>query len=74
MGQYRPLHADLLEVLTKEDWVDVMDRGIDIHPWSWLHFISFLLVTVFIVLNIVIAVVINSVETARSEPSTRPPE
>ncbi len=57
----------LFEVLTLEDWVDVMDRGISIHPWSWLYFLSFVLVTVFIVLNIVIAVVINSVESARDE-------
>ena len=57
----------LFEVLTLEDWVDVMDRGMEIHSWSWIYFISFVLVTVFIVLNIVIAVVINSVEAARDE-------
>ncbi len=57
----------LFEVLTLEDWVDVMDRGVAIHPWSWVFFLSFVLVAVFIVLNIVIAVVINSVETAREE-------
>jgi voltage-gated sodium channel len=57
----------LFEVLTLEDWVDVMDRGMEIHPWSWIFFISFVLVTAFIILNIVIAVVITSVEEARRE-------
>ena len=57
----------LFEVLTLEDWVDVMDRGMAIHPWSWLFFISFVLITAFIILNIVIAVVITSVEEARRE-------
>jgi voltage-gated sodium channel len=57
----------LFEVLTLEDWVDVMDRGMAIHPWSWIYFVSFVLVTAFIILNIVIAVVITSVEEARRE-------
>ena len=57
----------LFEVLTLEDWVDILDRGMAIHPWSWVFFISFVLLTAFVVINIVIAVIITSVEDARRD-------
>lgn len=60
----------LFEVLTLEDWVDILDRGMAIHPWSWVFFISFVLLTAFVVINIVIAVIITSVEDARRDDPT----
>jgi len=34
-------------------------------PWAWLYFASFILVAAFIVLNVLIGVVLNSMEEAR---------
>ena len=28
----------------------------EVHPWSWIYFVTFVLITVFIVINVLIAV------------------
>jgi voltage-gated sodium channel len=36
-----------------------------IYPWSWLFFVSFILVAAFVVINVFIGIVLNSLEEAR---------
>jgi voltage-gated sodium channel len=52
-------------LLTLENFPAYMERGMDVHPWSWLFFVSFVLVAAFIVLNVLIGIVLNSMEEAR---------
>jgi hypothetical protein len=40
--------------------------------WSWIFFVSFILVAAFVVINVFIAIVLNSMEEAR-ELERRPP-
>lgn len=66
-------HRGLLTVfqlLTVEGWNDVLAAEADV-AWGWLYFVSFILLGSFLVLNVVIAVVINSVEEARGEDRRR---
>ena len=37
----------------------------EIHEWSWICFVSFVLIAAFIVLNVLIGIVLNSMEVAR---------
>jgi voltage-gated sodium channel len=55
----------LFVMLTLENFPVYMDEAMDIHPWAWLYFVSFILVAAFIVLNVLISVVLNSMEEAR---------
>ena len=55
----------LFVMLTLEDFPAYLERGMAIEPWSVLYFISFALVAAFIVLNLLIGVVIHSMEEAR---------
>ena len=55
----------LFVMLTLEDFPRYMERGMAIHPWSWVYFVSFVLVAAFIVLNVLIGIVLNSMEEAR---------
>jgi voltage-gated sodium channel len=55
----------LFTVLTLEGWNDVLYAGQEIHPASWIFFVSFVLIASFLLINILIAVVINSIEEAR---------
>lgn len=55
----------LFILLTLENFPVYMERGMDVHPWSWLYFVSFVLVAAFIVLNVLIGIVLNSMEEAR---------
>jgi voltage-gated sodium channel len=55
----------LFVMLTLENFPQYMERGMEIHPWSWLFFVSFVLVAAFVVLNVLIGIVLNSMEEAR---------
>ena len=55
----------LFVMLTLEDFPVYMDEAMDVHPWAWVYFVSFILVAAFIVLNVLIGIVLNSMEEAR---------
>ena len=55
----------LFVMLTLENWPTYMDAAIEVEPWAWLYFVSFILVAAFIVLNVLIGIVLNSMEEAR---------
>ena len=52
----------LFQILTLEDWPAYLERGQDIVPASWTFFVSYVLLASFLVINILIAIIINSVE------------
>jgi voltage-gated sodium channel len=41
-------------------------------PWAWVFYVSFVLIAVFVVVNLFIAVVLNNLERARHETSDAP--
>ena len=55
----------LFAILTLEEWVSLQRSALEITPWAPVYFVSFVLISSFLLLNMVIAVVINSVEEAR---------
>ena len=56
----------LFSVLTLEEWTEIQRTALEYTSWAWVYFVSFVLISSFLLLNMVIAVVINSVEEARS--------
>ena len=57
----------LFQVMTMDDWVGIMRPVIELEPLAWIYFVSFLMISAFIVANILIAVVIRNLEEARKE-------
>ena len=57
----------LFQLVTLEGWVELMQTGMEVHPYSWLFFVSFVLLGTFVILNLFIAVVINNLETSKLE-------
>jgi voltage-gated sodium channel len=55
----------LFVMLTLENFPVYMDRGMEVYPWSWIYFVSFVMVAAFIVINVLIGIVLNSLEEAR---------
>jgi voltage-gated sodium channel len=55
----------LFVMLTLEDFPAYMEAGMDVHPWSWVYFVTFVLLAAFMVLNVLIGIVLNSLEEAR---------
>jgi voltage-gated sodium channel len=57
----------LFQMLTLEGWVEIQAAVLPSHPWAWVYFASFVLVAVFVVVNLFIAVVINNLEAVKHE-------
>jgi len=53
-------------VLTLESWPDIMETVIDDHPAAWIYFVSYVLIASFLLINMVIAILINSLEELRA--------
>lgn len=56
----------LFVVLTLESWPEIMGAVIDVHPWAWLFFVSYVLIASFLLINMVIAILINSLEEVQA--------
>lgn len=55
----------LFVLLTLEDFPRYMEQGMEVYQWSWIYFVTFVLITVFIIINVLIGIVLNSMEEAR---------
>lgn len=57
----------LFQILTLEGWVEIQQASLEAHTWAWLYYASFIVIAVFVVINLFIAVVLNNLEAARRE-------
>ncbi|WP_375749161.1 ion transporter [Vibrio sp. HN007] len=53
----------LFRVATFEDWTDVMYETMEIYPMSWAYYLTFIFLTAFVFLNMMIGVVIETMTT-----------
>jgi len=56
----------LFSILTLEGWTTIQDTALEFSSWSWIYFVSFILISSFVLINMVVAVLINGVEEARA--------
>ncbi len=52
----------LFRVMTFEDWTDVMYETMTVYGFSWLFYVTFIFLTAFAFLNMVIGIVVNVLE------------
>jgi voltage-gated sodium channel len=67
----------LFVVITLEGWVDLLAASTQATEWAWVYYVSFIVIAVFVVINLFIAVVLNNLEKVRderadSDPGSRP--
>ena len=55
----------LFVLLSLENLPQMIDRGLEVSSWTVVYYVSFVLIAAFLLLNILIGVVINSMEEAR---------
>ena len=74
-GKHDPVHwgnigvaiLSLFQIVTMDDWVTIMYTAIELEPMAWVFFISFVVISAFIVANLFIAVVIKNLEEVMQE-------
>ena len=52
----------LFRVLTFEDWTDVMYEAMEVYPWAWTYFVSFIIIAAFVFFNLFVAVIIGEMQ------------
>ncbi len=57
----------LFEIITLEGWVEINNSAMEVHPYAWIYFVSFVIVGTFVVVNLFIAVVINNLDRAKED-------
>ena len=57
----------LFQMLTLEGWVEIQAVSLQRFPYAWLYYGSFVIVAVFVVVNLFIAVVLNNLDEIREE-------
>jgi voltage-gated sodium channel len=57
----------LFQMLTLEGWVEIQAQSLQSYPFAWLFYGSFVIVAVFVVVNLFIAVVLNNLDEIREE-------
>lgn len=62
----------LFTILTLEGWADMQAEILPHQPWAWVYFTSFIVIAVFVVINLFIAVIVNNLQDIRAEAAADP--
>jgi len=57
----------LFQLVTLDDWFNLYSKAREVHAWSWLYFVSFIVIGTFVVMNLFIAIVINNLEVSKAD-------
>lgn len=58
----------LFQVFTLESWASGIFRPIfEIVPWSWLYFVSFIVIATFIMINLIVGEIVNNAQKISEE-------
>jgi len=49
----------LFRVATFEDWTDVMYETMEVYPFSWIFYLTFIFIVAFVFLNMMIGIVLE---------------
>jgi len=64
------LHAaffSLFQIMTLEGWPDIVRTIMQTHPYSWVFFVTYILIATYSILNLFIAVIIDAMEKQYEE-------
>jgi len=61
----------LFQIMTLESWsMGIVRPVLELYPYAWAFFVPFILVTTFAVVNLVVGLIVNSMQDAHSEEET----
>ncbi|MGR3373717.1 MAG: ion transporter [Pseudooceanicola nanhaiensis] len=60
----------LFQIMTLESWsMGIVRPVMEVYPEAWLFFVPFILITTFAVMNLVVGLIVNSMQDAHAEES-----
>lgn len=62
----------LFQVMTLESWsMGIVRPVMEVYPYAWLFFVPFIMVTTFAVVNLLVGLIVNSMQDAHAEESNQ---
>ena len=62
----------LFQIMTLESWsMGIVRPVMEIYPYAWIFFVPFIVLTSFMVLNLFIAIIVNSMQALHEEEHNR---
>lgn len=55
----------LFQLMTLDDWSEVMYVIMEEDPWVWLYFFSFILIASYVLLNLIVGIIVDSLQQVR---------
>ncbi|MCY4150640.1 MAG: ion transporter [Aestuariivita sp.] len=60
----------LFQIMTLESWsMGIVRPVMDVYPYAWMFFVPFIMVTTFAVVNLLVGLIVNSMQDAHAEES-----
>ncbi len=60
----------LFQIMTLESWsMGIVRPVMDVYPYAWIFFVPFIMVTTFAVVNLLVGLIVNSMQDAHNEES-----
>ena len=60
----------LFQIMTLESWsMGIVRPVMEVYPYAWVFFVPFILVTTFAVVNLVVGLIVNSMQDAHMQES-----
>ncbi len=58
----------LFQIMTLESWsMGIVRPVMEVHPWAWAFFVPFILIATFTMLNLFIAIIVNTMQSLHEE-------
>jgi voltage-gated sodium channel len=68
--KFSSLHVTFLtltQIMTLDDWSAITANVMEKHPYAWIYFVSFVLLAAYILVNLVVGVVVDSLNEVREK-------
>lgn len=63
----------LFQIMTLEGWPDIVRQVLETHPYAWIFFVIYILISTFAVLNLFIAIIVDSMQTMHQQEEEQNP-
>jgi hypothetical protein len=61
----------LTQIMTLDNWADIARQVMAVYSWAWLPFVVFVIVTSFVVVNLIIAVICDAISALHDDEKAK---
>jgi hypothetical protein len=61
----------LFQIMTLDNWASIARQVMAVHVWAWLPFVVFVIVTGFVVVNLIIAVICDAISALHDDEKAK---